>query len=516
MTPELGIDGQEKPMWLLSADLKNATDFYPWNLANAILTGMADQMLERGVLSREQYDYVIQASHYLTSKRLLFDPTGTVSHETRNGVLMGEPGSKIALTAMMAVSEILARQQSGTRSRKWEVVGDDLLAVGTKDHLRWLYHFIGVGGVHSDKSVLSLTHGTFVEQIVQKVHTRKGVFLKQLDVLKVRLVSPFTKGSTGESIQANPVPGKLNALNKALQFRDVKEGLLSVTEGIGLDQYFIRYFRETFRGMFPRGMFFVAPQNIGGLGLASPEIFFRGNSGTRKAEVIFPELLEKDPPETKDPRRVFLETEWEATRAVFKKAWMLLSAEEADSLEFNELKLQLSFIHRRMKPQDYSIDRRSRIYVLGEGTSPRIVENRELARLEGPLWAAYEKPKELSFPVWRNSMHASGYVSISDIVKITSRREFKEGARFGDELTYRQKVDKFQTWFEANHPGTEEITLLEFMKWRNRVPLSGISWFDGLPPLWTLRENIRGMREAMSAPVAALEEAYPMDNWAWM
>jgi hypothetical protein len=214
---------------LLQADFKEATAFIDWLVARLVVP-----IALRGMPSVYK-KYIRICVFLLTSPRLM---DGEI--ESTRGIFMGEPGSKVILTIIGKILNILVnnhqsykfigrffpRTHQQLREDSFSTAGDDIIAIGMKwllelyityteklrmmpSILKWGIHTIGV---HYCQQFLRLIRDP-KRRFGWKTHK-----IKLIDLVKHTLLSPFTKRGIGMDADSNPIWGRSKNLAKELSW----------------------------------------------------------------------------------------------------------------------------------------------------------------------------------------------------------------------------------------------------------------------------------------------------------
>lgn len=227
-----GIDSVPELFWLTS-DLTMASDYIRHDIAEAALKAFFKGL---GFLD----PYIKLSIELLASPRTLEPASGTSFYEytgstTTQGVLMGDPGTKGALTLFMLLAEeeaylrycyqesFLDPQNALKPSETWRCfasAGDDHLAVGPLEYLEAITHTLTLNGacVSVEKSFKSKIGAYFSEEMLLRTPDtvleskeppweRKYNLTIHVDALKTRLLSPCSKVTLVRD-EKNPVFGK--------------------------------------------------------------------------------------------------------------------------------------------------------------------------------------------------------------------------------------------------------------------------------------------------------------------
>nr|CAK8177722.1 RNA-dependent RNA polymerase [Narnavirus sp.] len=245
-------DGQNVPppdeRFILTSDLKTATDYCPHGYAKALLRGFIDGLGVRSAMT----DLWVEV---LVSPRIYVGPVEEWSDTiTQRGVLMGDPGAKLVLSLFNKTAEMEAMlryslgmpkrascqflikklQEAGvpnTRFRLFAFAGDDHIAIGPPEYLKEITrsHIRNGMKVSESSNYISPIAGFYCEELifirqesVWKAWGLKVPLVSQpyednphVDALKVRLLSLCQKEHEGKN-ETNPAIGMSSTLRGML------------------------------------------------------------------------------------------------------------------------------------------------------------------------------------------------------------------------------------------------------------------------------------------------------------
>jgi hypothetical protein len=221
---------EEGKVWCSTSDMEMASELLPWDSSKSILKGFTFDL--------ENQDYITAAIDLLLSPVCLDGSTDHRGLLTKRGCLMGRPGTKGTLMLFVLVAEAEARFRylgvdilNTSLGRLVELydnslfhfrnAGDDQAAIGPRSYLDNIRNNITDNGgkMNLSKCFISPDIIFYAEEIFFKDNTCK-IYSKDalwnrdyystchVDSLKVRLLSPVTKVSMGDSDETNPVIGK--------------------------------------------------------------------------------------------------------------------------------------------------------------------------------------------------------------------------------------------------------------------------------------------------------------------
>nr|WAK73584.1 RNA-dependent RNA polymerase [Phytophthora palustris narna-like virus 1] len=280
-------------VYVLSSDLKEATDAMPHDVARMMLKSLLTALGS----SARKWLWILD----LIGPRTVFAEDGSV-FTLQRGVMMGEPLSKVCLILLnlvvedMAFLEYLGKSLHVTRAprvpwRAYHVGGDDHLAVGPIGYLKKITaNHRSYGSVISpEKHRISRFMVVYTEKVLHFDGRTINMPVDQIDdniidsvfvdSVKVRLLSPYTKAIETIS-DRNVAIGKVKGISRSLQY--LKS---SSMKRLVIDRALYR-FRDFIKGPHHRTIRSVEslPVELGGLGIALdtrylanlPPIFNRG------------------------------------------------------------------------------------------------------------------------------------------------------------------------------------------------------------------------------------------------
>nr|CAK8177712.1 RNA-dependent RNA polymerase [Narnavirus sp.] len=281
----------EEERFILTSDLKTATDFCPHSYSRQLLEGFTEGL---GISS----PYVTVWIHLLTSPRRYLFKDEIV--DTKRGVLMGDPGTKLVLSLFNKVAELEARlrftvpslERASCKSllgylqrkgklppvppfRLFAFAGDDHVAVGPPRYLRHITqsHIKNGMSVSTSTNFISRVAGFYCEEclfigdpVTWTYWGSKTPLYKfpyglnpHVDALKVRLLSPCRREVDGRD-DTNPAIGMAPTLRGMLAW--IAEGWEAVKPLASMR------FQQKLRCMLPRNLFLAAlPRALGGIEL---------------------------------------------------------------------------------------------------------------------------------------------------------------------------------------------------------------------------------------------------------
>lgn len=276
--------------YILSSDLKTATDYCPRDYSEALLTGFILGLGIEGPFSSLWVKLV-------TGPRLYVGPVQEYAHcYTQRAVLMGDPGSKVVLSLFNKVAEMeailrfhlgfpkrpshrfllkQARDQkiSNTRFRLFAFAGDDHIAIGPRPYLQEITrsHIRNGMSVSESSNFISDLAGFYCEEIIfigsPQVWNCWGLqtpLFKQayeenphVDALKIRLFSLCTKEHEGKN-ETNPAIGMSASLRGMIAwFAEGWEALRPLCS---------QRFAQKMRRLIPDNLFVRGlPRSLGGI-----------------------------------------------------------------------------------------------------------------------------------------------------------------------------------------------------------------------------------------------------------
>lgn len=276
--------------YILTSDLKTATDYCPRQYSHALLTGFILGLGLEGPLSTLWVDLV-------TGPRLYEGPVKEYIHcFTQRGVLMGDPGAKVVLSLFNKVAEMeailrfhlgfpkrpshkfllkKARENliANTRFRLFAFAGDDHIAIGPPSYLQEITrsHIRNGMSVSESSNFISGLAGIYCEEIIfignDQVWNCWGLhtpLFKQgyeenphVDALKIRLFSLCTKEHEGKN-ETNPAIGMSASLRGMIAwFAEGWETLRPLCT---------RRFAQKMRRLIPDNLFIRGlPRSLGGV-----------------------------------------------------------------------------------------------------------------------------------------------------------------------------------------------------------------------------------------------------------
>nr|CAK8177710.1 RNA-dependent RNA polymerase [Narnavirus sp.] len=273
--------------FILSSDLKTATDYCPHGYAKALLKGFITGLGFNTPFTELWADLVTSPRLYWKDGR---------EYQTKRGVLMGDPGSKVVLSLFNRVAEyeanvrfnfgpavrmtgkFLSRQLTHrgivpNRFRLFAYAGDDHISIGPKRYLEEITRSHTRNGMMVSKSsnFISKIAGFYCEEVLfirtpqvweywgSRIPLYKQPYEENphVDALKLRLLSLAQKEHEGKN-ETNPAIGMSSTLRgMAAWFSEGWEstrGILSMR------------FRQKMRGLIPRNPVLAAlPKELGGV-----------------------------------------------------------------------------------------------------------------------------------------------------------------------------------------------------------------------------------------------------------
>jgi hypothetical protein len=258
--------------FVLSSDLKSATDAIPHSVCKALLRGFFAST------NSKDWEWLID----LVDLRTVFCEDGSI-HTLRRGVMMGEPLSKVCLVLLgLAIEELayskymsISLKRTWTERKTWRAFhlgGDDHLAIGPKGYLDLITKLHQSYGsiISPDKHRISRLYSVYTEKILLWKNTQINWSVQTtttddcpfIDSIKIRLLSPFTKAMETCN-DKNVAIGKCRGLSRSLEYFDIRNMKRTV-----IDRMIYR-FRDFVKGPHRRTIFAVEclPTALGGLGL---------------------------------------------------------------------------------------------------------------------------------------------------------------------------------------------------------------------------------------------------------
>nr|CAK8177711.1 RNA-dependent RNA polymerase [Narnavirus sp.] len=279
----------ENERFILTSDLTTATDYCPHKYAKALLKGYVDGL---GVSS----PYIENWIEVLTSPRRYLYKDKIV--DTRRGILMGDPGTKLVLSLFNKVAELEAlvryavpslmrgtckslvgyiTRRGGLPSwpsfRLFAFSGDDHVAIGPVRYLRQITssHIKNGMKVSQSTNFISAIAGIYCEECLfirdpqvwkywsSRIPLYKAEYNSNphVDALKVRLLSACRREVEGKD-ETNPAIGMASTLRGMLAW--IAEGW-EVVKPIASAR-----FHQKLRCLLPRNWFLAAlPRSLGGI-----------------------------------------------------------------------------------------------------------------------------------------------------------------------------------------------------------------------------------------------------------
>jgi hypothetical protein len=277
---------EESGLSLLTSDLSQASEYLRHDVTGIILDGFCDGV---GITT----PYTKLATKLLTQPHFLEDASGPYVYDymgmcTRRGCLMGNPGTKGALTLTMIVAEELAfldyqgrqiglsleemleREEPASNWRCFAAAGDDHLAIGPELYLELIDFYLELLGakINLEMCYISKIGAYFSEEAILRT-SQNCLYSKAMpwdrpydnhchvDALKVRLLSPCEKVTLVRE-EKNVAIGKSKFLLKKLEWLPPGFGPL---RGLALAR-----FKQRFAHMIPwdNPMVYM-PHSLGGL-----------------------------------------------------------------------------------------------------------------------------------------------------------------------------------------------------------------------------------------------------------
>nr|CAK8177721.1 RNA-dependent RNA polymerase [Narnavirus sp.] len=272
--------------YILSSDLKTATDFCPHGYSKALLQGFTTGLGMNNHLVNLWIDLLTAPRAYVR---------GTEITKTQRGILMGDPGAKLVLSLFNKVAELeaqlcwihhqrklssstLVKMITGQQHRmpKWRCfafAGDDHVAIGpefylsriTRAHIRngmcvsETTNFVSkIGGIYCEELILIRPESAW-----EYWGSRKPIFTvpyesqPHVDAIKLRLLSVCRKEHEGKD-ETNPAIGMAATLRKMVAwFLDGWEATHPL---------FAARFRQRMRGLIPLNPVLACiPRTLGGI-----------------------------------------------------------------------------------------------------------------------------------------------------------------------------------------------------------------------------------------------------------
>lgn len=275
--------------YILSSDLKTATDFCPHGYSHALVRGFIDGLGITSTLTDLWTDLLCSPRDYVR-----YVGGEEVVTPTSRGILMGDPGSKLVLSLFNKAAELEARLRYSLRfprrasgrflarnmtrlvavpGRAFALAGDDHLAMGPRRYLQEITrsHIRNGMEVSTSTNFLSKIAGFYCEEIIfvrddkvmeywgAKVPLYKFEYERNphVDALKIRLFSPCQKEHEGKN-ETNPAIGMARTLRGMIAW--IMEGWESL-KIIGSMR-----FRQRMRKLIPTNLAWASlPQSLGGI-----------------------------------------------------------------------------------------------------------------------------------------------------------------------------------------------------------------------------------------------------------
>nr|CAK8177717.1 RNA-dependent RNA polymerase [Narnavirus sp.] len=277
----------EEQRFILSSDLKTATDYCPHGYSRSLLKGFIDGLGLETELTNLWVDL-------LTCGRTYVSPFG--KKITTRGILMGDPGAKLVLSLFNKVAEMEAQVRykigthlrmsgkyllrhleadglHGPQARLFAFAGDDHVALGPVNYLRQITasHIRNGMCVSTTTNYISCVAAVYCEEMVfirstevwkywgSNIPLYKSPYQENphVDALKLRLLSLCRKEHEGKN-DANPAIGMSSSLRGMIHW--FAEGW-ETTRGI-----VSKRFRQKMRGLIPENLFLAAlPKELGGI-----------------------------------------------------------------------------------------------------------------------------------------------------------------------------------------------------------------------------------------------------------
>nr|CAK8177707.1 RNA-dependent RNA polymerase [Narnavirus sp.] len=283
-SPKFGTPLPEE-RFILSSDLKTATDYCPFGYSRSLLEGFIDGLGIKTCYTKAWIEV-------LTSPRVY---RGIIPEiPTKRGILMGDPGTKVVLTLFNKAAEMEAMRRFNlhlhrvsltmiTYGPEWDkkphfrlfsCSGDDHVAIGPVKYLREITkaHINNGMKVSTSTNFISSIGGIYCEELVfikdQQIWDTWGLKCPfktvhydrhpHVDSIKMRLFSLCVKETEGRN-DTNPAIGMAPTLRSMLEWMDECKW----TEIKALAS--IR-FRQRVRGLIPSNLFLCSlPRALGGV-----------------------------------------------------------------------------------------------------------------------------------------------------------------------------------------------------------------------------------------------------------